>query len=444
MTVNADLFKLEAEEAVIGSLLINYDCIIDINEVGLTGPDFWLQSHQFIFEAMIKLINNNHGFDFLSLSDALERDDNLQKIGGAAHLTELLNVVPTHINAGHYAKIVKRKSIQRKMVSFAGMVAELAHKDSIETEDMIARVESGLLAITQVSVQNEPRHVSHFTELHREQAEKLQKSAGAIIGMPTGLSDLDKKLGGLQAGKLYILAGDPGMGKSATALQILNYTCSLGNRGLLFSLEMGGTEIIGRSIAQLSGIDSQLLHLEDNQYRALKAQDTIDKYDQHIDDETIFIEDIRSKAIAHKIKYGLDLLIVDYIQEIRSRAKFGSRNEMVGFIGREFKRIARELNLSVLALSSLSRQAAQRANHRPQRSDLRESGDLEFAADVVWFVYCDDVYNSDTDMPNIAEFIIDKNRSGKTGITSNHFNRATSKFSELTTQRVDFNYEQIR
>ena len=437
--------NIEAEEAVLGSLLIDPDAIINVATF-LRASDFYLQRHAWVYEAILDLHERRQPADMVTLSDELIRHERLDEIGGVAYLTGLINATPTSIHIEYYARIVERTAVLRRLIDAAGQIAKLAYQDNEDAESVVDRAEEIIFAISERRVDRDLRPIRQVLESYYDRIEYLHQHQGEIIGIPTGLSDLDKLLGGLQRSDMVVMAGRPGMGKTSLALSIaLQGARRWQKRVALFSLEMSDEQLVQRLVSAETGIDSQRLRLGN-----IKADEWTTFYQaiRLLSETMVFIDDtpsisvleLRTKARRLHAEHGLDLLIVDYLQLMRGGTRNENRQQEISFISRSIKGLARELNIPVLALSQLSRQVESRHDKRPMLSDLRESGSIEQDADVVLFIYRDEVYNQDTEYPNIAEIIVAKHRSGPTGVFSVYFKKHLAQFVDLEIRAQPLEY----
>jgi replicative DNA helicase len=327
------------------------------------------------------------------------------------------------------------------MLSFtpaaAGKIAQLAYQDTEAVEEVVDRAEEIIFGVSERRVDRDLRPIRTVLDEYYDRIEYLHQHQGEIIGIPTGLADLDKLLGGLQRSDVIVMAGRPGMGKTSLGLSVaLQAARRWQKRVALFSLEMSDEQLVQRLVSAETGIDSQRLRLGH-----IKADEWPTFYQaiRLLSETSIFIDDtpaisaleLRAKARRLYAEHGLDLLIVDYLQLMRGGTRNENRQQEISFISRSIKALARELNIPILALSQLSRQVESRHDKRPMLSDLRESGSIEQDADVVLFIYRDDVYNPDTEYPNLAEIIVSKHRSGPTGIFSVYFKKHLAQFVDL-------------
>jgi len=438
--------NLEAEEAILGALLIDPDAIIRVSTF-LQPTDFYLERHGWVYDAILDLHERREPADLVTLSDELERRAQLDEIGGAAYLTGLVNATPTSIHIEFYARIVERTAVLRRLIDAAGKIAQLAYQDTEDVQEVVDRAEEIVFGVSERRVDRDLRPIRNVLDEYYDRIEYLYQHQGEIIGIPTGLADLDKLLGGLQRSDMVVMAGRPGMGKTSLALSIaLQAARRWQKRVALFSLEMSDEQLVQRLVSAETGIDSQRLRLGNIKpdewttfYQAIRLLSETSIY---IDDTpAISALELRTKARRLHAEHGLDLLIVDYLQLMRGGSRSENRQQEISFISRSIKALARELNIPVLALSQLSRQVESRHDKRPMLSDLRESGSIEQDADVVLFIYRDEIYNPDTEFPNIAEIIVSKHRSGPTGIFSVYFKKHLAQFVDLEVRKQPLEWE---
>ncbi len=437
--------NVEAEEAVIGSLLIDPDAILQVATF-LEPPDFYVERHAWIYEAIRDLHERREPADLVTLADELERRGQLHESGGPAYLSSLINATPTSIHAEFYARIVERTGVLRRLIEAAGQIARLAYQDTQDVGEVVDRAEEIIFNVSSRHTEHDLRPIRHVLDKFYDRIEYLHQHRGEIIGIPTGLADLDKLLGGLQRSDMIVMAGRPGMGKTSLALSVALQAARRWHKQVaIFSLEMSDEQLVQRLVSAETGIDSQRLRLgdikDDEWPTFIQATNLLGTAPIFIDDTpAISALELRSKARRLHAEYGLDLLIVDYLQLMRGDYRSENRQQEISFISRSIKGLARELNIPILALSQLSRQVESRHDKRPLLSDLRESGSIEQDADVVLFIYRDEIYNPDTEYPNIAEIIISKHRSGPTGIFSVYFKKQLAQFVDLEVKRQPLEY----
>lgn len=431
--------SFECEEALLGSILISSAALIDCDEAGLTPDDFFIHRHGWIFDAMKAL---GRACDMVTLSDELTRRGQLDDIGGWSFIIDLTARIFTHVNAAHYARIIKRESIRRSLITAAGDISRLSFDSQDDDPANIIQAASDiLLKVSTGNLTGQARPVSFYCERFLSQLDAYYANQNEVIGLPTGIKDLDKMLGGLQQGKLILVAGRPGMGKSSLVLQMAKTAIQKRRASVLyFSLEMMGEELVERLVSADTGIDSDFMRdkkLNSENFITIEsAVAGISAWSLEIDDRTQTIEAIRARAVSHQFKYGLDLIVIDYVQRITTGKHYQNRDSELGFVSAALKRLANELQIPVVCVASLSRKCEERGDKRPMLSDLRESGNLEYDADIVIFIYRDEVYNPDTQFPSIADFIVAKHRGGKTGLTSVYFKKHLTTFVDLEVRQV--------
>ena len=437
--------NIEAEEAVLGALLIDPDAIIRVATF-LKPKDFFLQRNGWIYEAILNLHSRREPTDLITLTDELERQNQLADIGGPAYLTDLINVTPTSIHVEYYAKIVERTAILRRLIDGATQIAQLAYEDAEDVAEIIDRAESIIFGVTERRSERDLRPIRYAIDRYYDLIEYRSQHQGELMGIPTGLKDLDRLLGGLQRSDLVIVAGRPGMGKTSLGLSIALQAARKWNKRIaIFTLEMSDEQLVQRLLSAETGIDSQRLRLgqvRDEEWPIFIQATSL------LADTSIFLDDtpaisameLRTKARRLEAEHGLDMIILDYMQLMRADARSENRQQEISYISRSLKELARELNIPVIALSQLSRAVESRHDKRPMLSDLRESGSIEQDADVVIFIYRDEVYNPDTEFPNLAEVIVAKHRSGPTGLFSVYFKKALAQFVDLEVRKEPLEY----
>ncbi len=437
--------NVEAEEAVLGSLLIDPTAILRVAPL-LRPEDFFVERHAWIYEAMLKVHERGEPIEVLTLKEQLQRDGKLEDVGGVSTLVALTARVPTSVHVEYYAALVERAAILRRLMEAAQEIAQLAFRGEGEVEEILDQAEQLIFAINAEREHRDLRHMSRALEDLMDHLEHVQASEGEILGVPTGLRDLDTILGGLQKSDLILLAARPGVGKTSFALNIaLNAALRFRKHVAFFSLEMSAEQLALRLLSILTRIDSQKLRRgelsEQEWQQLLEAAAILAETDFYVDDTpAISVMELRSKARRLHAEIRLDLIIVDYLQLMQSDLRTDNRVQEISYISRALKALAREVNVPVLALSQLSRGVEQRHNKRPILSDLRESGSLEQDADVVLFLYRDDYYHEDTDKPNIAEIKVAKHRHGPTGTVEVFFDKAHTRFENLRKEEKSLDY----
>lgn len=436
--------NIEAEEAVLGSLLIDPDAMLHIASF-LNAKDFFQKRHQWIYEAIASLHDRKEPTDLVTLTDELSRRNQLEDIGGPIFLTDLINATPTSIHVEYYARIIERTAVLRRLIDGATKIAKLAYDDTENVKEIIDRAESIIFGVSEQRTDKDLAPIRDALDTYYDRVEYLSQHQGEIVGIPTNLRDLDKLLGGMQRSDLLILAGRPGMGKTSLALSIaLQAARKWDKRIAVFSLEMSDEQLVQRLLSGETGIDSQRLrlgHIQEHEWSVLVQATTLLANTSIFLDDTpaISVMDLRTKARRLEAEHGLDLIIVDYLQLMRG-TRSENRQQEISFISRSLKELARELRVPVLALSQLSRAVESRHDKRPMLSDLRESGSIEQDADVVMFVYRDEVYNKDTEFPGVAEVIVAKHRSGPVGTFQVFFKKELTQFVDMETRTQPLDY----
>lgn len=437
---------LESEQAVIGALLLDssaYDRIAD----KLSEGDFYSRDHRMIYAAIVSIIGRNSALDVVTLAEYLHSRGQLEDCGGVSYLGSLVQNTPSAANISHYAATVVDKSILRKVAQEADELrARAYHTDGVTGESLLDVAQGKFLAIgermeksgsTLLAVQ---KILTGLTDHIDEQfSRRMAGDDSAVIGLETGLSDLDELTTGLQGGDLIIIAGRPSMGKTALAINMAEYAAV--NSGLpvaVFSLEMDAKRLTSRSLASLSGINSQRIwtgRIYDQEWDRLTAGlGKLNNAPLFIDDDgTLTVNDIKARARrVHRECGGLKLIVIDYLQLINTPQNSRNRAEDLSEISRELKRLAKELNVPVIALSQLSRNVESRPNKRPIMSDIRESGAIEQDADLIIFVYRDEYYNPDSQDKGTAEIIVAKQRNGPVATVRANFNANLTRFENFT------------
>jgi len=436
--------NIEAEEAVLGALLIDPDAILHIMSF-LNAKDFFQKRHQWIYEAIASLHDRKEPTDLVTLTDELSRRNQLEDIGGPVFLTDLINATPTSIHVEYYARIIERTAILRRLIDGATQIAKLAYEDTEDVKEIIDRAESIIFGVSEQRANRDLAPIREALDTYYDRVEYLSQHQGEIVGIPTNLRDLDKLLGGMQRSDLLILAGRPGMGKTSLALSIALQAARKWDKHIaIFSLEMSDEQLVQRLLSGETGIDSQRLrlgHIQEHEWSVLVQATTLLANTSIFLDDTpaISVMDLRAKARRLEAEHGLDLIIVDYLQLMRG-TRSENRQQEISYISRSLKELARELRLPVLALSQLSRAVESRHDKRPMLSDLRESGSIEQDADVVMFVYRDEVYNKDTEFPGVAEVIVAKHRSGPVGTFQVFFKKELTQFVDMETRTQPLDY----
>lgn len=412
--------NIEAEQAVLGCMLLDADVIPTVTEL-IKSEDFYRDDHKEICEAISDITERAGPVDIITVSEQLQLRGTLDNIGGLDYLASITGAVPTTANARHYAKIVEEKSLLRRLIKAAADISGMSYEASEEAAFVLDRAEKSIFDILQKRSTQGFTHIKDILLETFSRLEELYNSKGFITGIPTGFADLDFKTAGLQNSDLVLIAARPGMGKTAMALNIAQYAAVQKHVPVaIFNLEMSKDQVVNRMLCSEVMVDSQKMRtgkLEDDDWKKIaQALAPLSAAPIYIDDTPgISVMDIRAKCRRLKLEKNLGLVVIDYLQLMQGRGKTENRQQEVSEISRSLKILAKELNIPVVTMSQLSRGPESRTDHRPMLSDLRESGAIEQDADIVMFLYRDDYYNPDTDRKNIAEVIIAKHRNGSTG-----------------------------
>src|SRR6266508_1593060 len=429
----------EAEEAVVGAVFINSEVYYDIAQF-LNADDFYIHRHKWIWEAFTSLHEQRIPIDLLTVSDELDRRGQLSEVGGPAYLTSLVNQVPSSLNAESYGRIVEGHSIRRKMINAANQIASVAYNERTNVNDVMDEAEKAVFNVSERRLKHDIQPIKAVLSEYYDHIDDLAKRSEEFYGVPTGFIDLDKMLGGLQPSDLLIIAGRPGQGKTGFLLSIAkNAALTHKKRVAIFSLEMSNEQVVQRLIAQQTGIDSQRLRsgklTEEEWPLFTHAIEVFSDTKMFLDDTPAITPlQLRTKCRRLHMEYGLDLILVDYLQLMGGETRNDNRVQEVSYISRNLKVLARELNVPVLAAAQLSRAVEQRADKHPVLSDLRESGSLEQDSDVVMFIYRPDQYEKDTVKQNVAEIIVAKHRNGPVGSVELIFRNTLAKFENAATK----------
>ncbi len=428
--------NIDAEISVLGSLLIDPEAIIKVASF-LRPDDFYRESHGLIYAAILRLFERRQAADMVTVSDELERHGQLEDVGGEAYLASLIGRVPTSAHVEHYARIVESTAVRRRLIKAAGQIAALAHQETDDVKTTIDEAERILFQVSERQVGQNLVPIGRILSEYFDQIEYLYEHRGEISGLPTGFADLDKLLSGLQPSDLIVIAGRPGMGKSSFVLSLAQHMAIEHKACVaIFTLEMSAEQVAQRMISAETGIDSQRLRVgqirDDEIEQIARAIGLLSDTAIYIDDTpAISTMELRTKARRLATERGLDLIIVDYMQLMRSGIRTENRVQEISYISRALKALARELMVPVIAASQLSRAVESRHDKRPILSDLRESGSIEQDSDIVMFIYRDEMYNEHTDKKHIAEIIVAKHRNGPTGKIELAFLAEQAKFVNL-------------
>jgi replicative DNA helicase len=423
----------EAEEALLGSILINPEAYYDTASF-LQADDFYIHRHRWIWETFVRLHERRVPIDFLTVSEELDQMGQLAEVGGPSFLTELVSNVPTSLHAEAYGRIIEENSIRRRMLEAANDIAKLAYKEGSGIDEVMDDAEKAVFGVSERRMTRDLQPIQQVLSDYYDRIDQLASMGEDIFGVPTGFIDLDRLLMGLQPSDFIIIAGRPATGKTAFMLSAAKNAAQIHKKHVaVFSLEMSNEQLVQRLIAQETGIDSQRLRtgkLSEDEWALFTHSIEV------LSDTRIFLDDtpaltplqLRTKCRRLHLEYQLDLILVDYLQLMSSGSRVENRVQEVSYISRNLKVLARELNVPVLAAAQLSRAVEQRADKEPQLSDLRESGSLEQDADIVMFIHRPELYEKDTLKKNIAQIKISKHRNGPIGTVELVFRNNLAKF----------------
>lgn len=428
--------NIEAEQSLLGALLIDKDAIVKIGELLHPSHFYRSEQHGRIYEAILQLFEKREPIDLVTLTERLKQNDALDIIGGSAYLTQLVNMVPTAAHIEHYAHIIKEHAVRRSLIAQSTNLVESAYDEAKPLEDILDGAEQVLFALSQQNVKRDFVPIRDLLTVSFDRLDELQKSSGKLRGVPTGFKDLDNKLAGMQDSNLIILAARPGTGKTSFMLNVAEYVAVKANMPVgIFSLEMSQEELVDRLLVTQADIDAWKLktgRLDEKDFDRLShAMGVLAEAPMFIDDTPgVSLAEIRTKARRLQMEHGVKLIVVDYLQLIRGR-NLENRNQEVSEISQGLKNLARELKIPVMALSQLSRAVESRGSRKPQLSDLRESGAIEQDADVVMFLYREDAENLED-----VTLDIQKHRNGPTGDIKLIFRGDRVKFYGMEKTRV--------
>jgi replicative DNA helicase len=432
----------EAEEAVLGAVLINPETYYDVAQF-LRPDDFYIHRHRYIWEAFTRLNERRIPIDFLTVSEELDQMGQLAEVGGPAYLTALINNVPTSLHAEAYGRLVEQAAIRRRMLAAANEIAKLAYQEEMGIDAAMDEAEKAIFGVSERRLTRDLQSISQVLSDYYDRIDQLASRGDEMYGVPTGFIDLDRMLNGLQPSDLIIVAGRPGMGKTAFMLSVAKNAAQIHKKHVaIFSLEMSNEQLVQRLLAQETGIDSQRLRtgkLQEDEWPIFTHAIEV------LSDTHIFLDDtpaltplqLRTKCRRLHLEYQLDLIIIDYLQLMSGGIRTDNRVQEVSHISRNLKVMARELNVPVLAAAQLSRAVEQRADKDPQLSDLRESGSLEQDADIVLFLHRPEMYEKDTLKQNLAQIKVAKHRNGPVGTVELVFRSNLAKFENAATRHID-------
>ncbi len=429
--------NLEAEMAVLGSMLLDEEAV-SVAVEKLDSACFYKDTHKKIFQAISDLFNANKAIDLITLIDALKKDGTLEEVGGGSYLTSLANAVPTAANINHYANIVRERYILRTLITNSTKIISVCHESQGNIAEVVDTAERLIFEVSDRRNQGTYLHLKEIVKDSIETIDKLYQNKAHVTGIPTGYVDFDIKTAGLQPSDLIIIAGRPSMGKSAFALGIAEYAGVIEKvPTAIFSLEMSKEQLGQRMLCSHARVDAHKVrtgYLATSDWpRLTAAAGKLSEAPIYIDDTpAISVMELRAKARRLKSHHGIKLIILDYMQLMRGSAmNMESRQQEISEISRSLKALARELSVPVIAISQLSRAVESRTDHRPQLSDLRESGAIEQDADVVVLILREEYYNPSPDNQGVAEAIIAKQRNGPVGSLKLAFIKEYTRFDNL-------------
>lgn len=412
--------SIEAEQSVIGAMLMDREAITIASEQ-INGEDFYGKQYGILFDTMVELNDEGKPVDLITLQDRLKEKAVPPEIYSLEYIRDIMDTVPTSANIKYYANIVAEKSVLRKLIKVNEEIANNCYSQKETLEVLLEETEKKVFDIAQKRNNGDFVPIRQVVMNAMNMIEEASKQKGAVTGIASGFIDLDYKTAGFQPSDLILVAARPSMGKTAFVLNIAQHVAFKDNKAVaIFSLEMSKEQLVNRLLSLESKVNSQAIrtgNMKDDEWeRLIESADIIGKSKLLIDDTPgISIGELRSKCRKFKLEYDLQMIIIDYLQLMSGSGRSESRQQEISNISRSLKALARELHVPVIALSQLSRAVEQRPDHRPMLSDLRESGAIEQDADVVMFIYRDDYYNKDTEIKNVAEIILAKQRNGAIG-----------------------------
>ncbi len=427
--------NVEAERSILGAILLDNAVCNQAIEL-LRRDDFFLDSHRRIFDKMVTITERLMPIDLITLSDELRRAGEFEQIGGATYIASLIDGVPRTDTIEPYAKLVKQKSMLRKLISASQQIVSLAFEEEDDADVIIDQAEHMIFQIAEDRVRQGFQYIGDVAHRRLEQIEQMAGRPEMITGVPTGFTDFDRMTSGLQRQELIVIAARPSMGKTALALNMAQYAAKNANVVGIFSLEMSAEQLVSRLLCSEARVDAHRLrtgYLNREEWaRLADALRRLCETKVFIDDSAaVSVMEMRAKCRRLKAEHGLDLLIIDYLQLMAGRGRIESRQQEVSQISRDLKGLAKELDVPVVALSQLSRAPEQRSEHKPQLSDLRESGAIEQDSDVVCFIYREELYNPTDENQGTAELIIGKQRNGPTGMVQLAFLKEFTRFENM-------------
>jgi replicative DNA helicase len=431
--------NLEAERSILGAILLDDKAVLTVFET-IRSQDFYLESHRRVFEKMLQLMNNSHPIDIVTLKEELQRANELESVGGAAYLASLTDGLPRAMNIEHYARIVKQKSTLRRLIQVSNETMARSYQDEESAEEVLQHIEKAIFDIAGQQFRTGFAPISPIVSNVFKQIEELSNRKAPVTGLESGFVDLDRMTAGLHPSDLVIVAARPGLGKTSLCLNIAAHAAIRVRKSVgIFSLEMSKEQLVKRLLCAESRIDAHRVNTgylnREDWTRLSRASGELSETRIFIDDTaSITIPELRSKSRRLSLEHGLDLIIVDYLQLMSgSTQRYENRTQEISQISRGLKGIAKDLSVPVIAVSQLSRAIESRTgeHRKPQLSDLRESGSIEQDADLVLFIYREDMANPTEENNGLAELIISKQRNGPTGTVQLAFSKQFTRFDSL-------------
>ena len=431
--------NIEAEQSVLGAILIEQSAIAKISDI-LQPEDFYREAHKLVYRSAMTLFERGEAIDFITVIDMLRREEALERAGGISYITSLANGVPTAANIVFHAKIVQEKSLLRRLIHAATDIAAMGYAETEEVERVLDHAEQKILEVATRKIGQDFAPIKEIIFSTLDKIDEMHKAKGGITGLSTGFTNLDKLTGGFQRSDLILIAARPSMGKTAFVLNVAQHMATRDKKSVaIFSLEMPREQLAMRMMCAEGLIDSQHFRtgaMSNDEWKNLvDAADRLSASPMFIDDTAgVNAVELRNKARRISKEHGLDCIIIDYLQLMDGGAhsRIDNRQQQISDFSRSLKALARELKVPVIALSQLSRGPESRTSRKPMLSDLRESGSLEQDADMVAFLYREDYYNPETEKKNLTELIIAKNRNGPTETVELYFHKNFTRFTDYS------------
>lgn len=435
--------NIEAEQSILGAILIDNDALPRALEI-IDIDDFYKQSHRTIFNAMVELFEKNEPIDLITITDCLKRREEIDAVGGVFYLSSLVNMIPTAANIKYHSKIVRERALLRGLLRSANEIASRVYEDNFEAEELVDYAEKSIFDVSDKRIKASFVTLKEVIKSSFEMIEHLYDKKEVITGIPSGFRDLDDLTTGFQKGDLVVVGGRPSMGKTALALNIAQYVgLEVKEPVAIFSLEMAKEQLAFRMLCSEAMVNSSSIRKgfikKEDWHKLTSAASNLTGAPIFIDDSSaITVLELRAKARRLKMEHGLSLVIVDYLQLMKGKGSFERREQEISDISRSLKALAKELSVPVVAVSQLNRSVEQRRPPKPILADLRESGAIEQDADVILFLYRDEIYNRDAKKGE-AEIIVAKQRNGPTGIVNLTFISNCTRFLN----RTDRGYQDV-